>query len=107
MRVLSLVTSAGMEDSRTSWRIGARFQDSTMNSSRLNEQDLTNSKLDALDRKLIAELQGDARLAYAALGAKLGVTGMTAANRLQRLRQSDLLRFRVTPNFEAYGLTTE
>lgn len=31
---------------------------------------------------------------------------MTAANRLQRLRQADLIRFSVTPNFAAQGLTT-
>lgn len=67
----------------------------------------TQPKLDALDRRLINELRGDARLAYATLGSRLGVTGMTAANRLQRLRQNDLLHIRVSPDFEAYGLTTQ
>ncbi len=68
---------------------------------------IAGGKLDALDRRLIAELQSDPRLPYATLGAQLGVTGMTAANRLQRLRQEDLLRIVAVPNFQACGLTTE
>ena len=71
------------------------------------EYDLGAQSMDKLDRQLVAELQGDPRLAYASLGSRLGVTGMTAANRLQRLRQADLVRLRVTPNLEACGLTTE
>ncbi len=68
---------------------------------------LAGGKLDVLDRRLISELQADPRLPYATLGSKLGVTGMTAANRLQRLRQADLLHIRARPNLEACGLTTE
>jgi DNA-binding Lrp family transcriptional regulator len=71
------------------------------------EPEQLTSKIDQLDRRLITELQGDPRLAYATLGTRLGVTGMTAANRLQRLRQADLLRLRVAPNLQACGLTTE
>lgn len=63
-------------------------------------------RVDALDRRLIDELIGDPRLAYATLGARLGVTGMTAANRLQRLRQAELIRFTVSPDFVAQGLNT-
>ena len=55
----------------------------------------------------MADLQGDPRLPYATLGGRLGVTGMTAANRIQRLRQADLLRIRIRPNFDACGLNTE
>jgi Lrp/AsnC family leucine-responsive transcriptional regulator len=68
---------------------------------------LVGGKLDSLDRRLITELQADPRLAYATLGNRLGVTGMTAANRLQRLRQAGLLRLRAVPHFENCGLTTQ
>jgi Lrp/AsnC family transcriptional regulator for asnA, asnC and gidA len=78
-----------------------------MTNGRSSEPDQPAPRLDALDRRLITELQGDARMAYATLGSRLGVTGMTAANRLQRLRNNNLLRFRVAPRFEEYGLTTE
>lgn len=75
---------------------------------RTEEQDSPAAgRLDDLDRRLIAELQTDPRLPYATLGAQLGVTGMTAANRLQRLRQAGLMRIVAVPNFDACGLTTE
>ena len=65
------------------------------------------TKIDQLDRHLICALRSDPRLAYASLGARLGVTGQTVANRLQRLRQTDLLRLRVVPNRPACAITTE
>lgn len=77
-----------------------------MNRDRSGDSDLATVRVDALDRRLINELIGDPRLAYATLGARLGVTGMTAANRLQRLRQADLVHFTVSPNFVAQGLNT-
>ncbi|MGI8927566.1 MAG: Lrp/AsnC family transcriptional regulator [Tepidiformaceae bacterium] len=77
-----------------------------MNKDRSMELASQETRFDALDRRLISELRVDPRLAYATLGGRLGVTGMTAANRLQRLRQSDLVRFSVAPNFAAQGLAT-
>lgn len=65
-----------------------------------------NGQFDDLDRRLIEELQIDPREAYAALGARLGVTGMTVANRLQRLRDSGLLSIRAEPNLAQFGLST-
>jgi DNA-binding Lrp family transcriptional regulator len=65
-----------------------------------------NGRFDDLDRRLIEELQADPREAYAALGAKLGVTGMTVANRLQRLRNGGLLSLRAEPNLAEFGLST-
>ncbi len=62
--------------------------------------------MDDLDRRLVRELQADPRLHYSALGKRLGVTGMTAANRLQRLRGKGLVSLRVLPNLEACGLGT-
>ncbi len=72
-----------------------------------DENDRSGAKFDQLDRRLIAELQADPRIAYASLGSRLGVTGMTAANRLQRLRQAGLLRMRALPNLAEFGLATE
>ncbi len=62
--------------------------------------------VDDLDRRILAELERDPRMAYAALGARLGVTGMTAANRLQRMRSADVLDLRARPNLDAFGLNT-
>lgn len=63
-------------------------------------------RFDELDRRLLAELGADPRASYAALGQRLGVTGMTAANRLQRLRSSGLVRLRAVPNLRECGLET-
>lgn len=70
-------------------------------------QDRQSARFDELDRRLIAELQADPRIAYAALGARLGVTGMTAANRLQRLRQTGLVDIQALPNLPLVGLETD
>lgn len=64
-------------------------------------------KIDDLDRRLIAELRDDPRIPYASLGKRLGVSGMTAATRLNRLRSARLLRIRVAPELARFGLTTE
>ena len=70
-------------------------------------QQRNDKELDDLDRTLIAELRADPRHPYATLGSSMGVTGMTAATRLRRLRRADLIRFRVHPNLEALGVPTE
>lgn len=63
--------------------------------------------MDDLDRRIIEELQVDPRVSYAALGKQLGVSGMTAATRLNRLRETELLRCKALPNLAQLGLTTE
>lgn len=68
--------------------------------------DLKGLRLDDLDRRILAELEPDPRVAYATLGSRLGITGMTAANRLQRLRSGGVLELRTQPSLEAFGLTT-
>ncbi|MGH2583980.1 MAG: Lrp/AsnC family transcriptional regulator [Dehalococcoidia bacterium] len=65
------------------------------------------TRLDDLDRRLIAELTPDPRISYADLGKRLGVSGMTAATRLTRLRAAGLLQLRAVPEFAHLGLTTE
>jgi Lrp/AsnC family leucine-responsive transcriptional regulator len=64
------------------------------------------SGYDDLDRALIESLREDPRISYATLGARLGVTGMTVANRLQRLRNNGYLRFKVVPDLKGSGLRT-
>ncbi len=63
--------------------------------------------MDALDRGVVAELQRDPRVSYAALGKELGVSGMTAATRVNRLRGAGVLRCTAEPDLRALGLTTE
>lgn len=63
--------------------------------------------MDELDQRLIAELGPDPRISYADLGKRLGVSGMTAATRLNRLRAAGLLHIRAAPEFGRLGLTTE
>ena len=63
--------------------------------------------MDELDRRIIEEMQVDPRISYAALGKQLGVSGMTAATRLNRLRETELLRCKALPNLPQLGLNTE
>jgi DNA-binding Lrp family transcriptional regulator len=70
------------------------------------EDDRSPFSFDELDRRLVLALQSDPRLSYAKLGQRFGVTGMTVANRLQRLRDADTLVFRAAPNLEECGLGT-
>ena len=68
---------------------------------------MAGKRLDDLDRRLIAEIAKDPRRPYVALGKELGVSGTTAAARLERLRAADLLRITVLPGLARLGLTTE
>jgi DNA-binding Lrp family transcriptional regulator len=68
---------------------------------------MTDSRIDDLDRRLVAELSADPRISYADLGKHLGVSGMTAATRLSRLRGAGLLDIRALPEFGRLGLGTE
>lgn len=63
--------------------------------------------LDEIDRSVIAEMQVDPRVSYSALGKQLGVSGMTAATRLNRLRTSGVLWCKAVPNLRKLALTTE
>ena len=63
--------------------------------------------MDSLDRSLIEALQEDARVPFSTLGTRLGVTGMTVANRLQRLRSHGYLQLRVVPDLDSCNLRTQ
>jgi DNA-binding Lrp family transcriptional regulator len=71
------------------------------------EARIAGDRIDELDRRLIAELGGDPRISYADLGKRLGVSGMTAATRLGRLRAAGVLQIHSAPQFSRLGLTTE
>jgi Lrp/AsnC family transcriptional regulator, leucine-responsive regulatory protein len=73
----------------------------------MNAPRSADTRMDDLDRRLIAELQEDPRISYADLGKRLGVSGMTAATRLNRLRAAGLLRLRVLPEYPRLGLATQ
>jgi Lrp/AsnC family leucine-responsive transcriptional regulator len=62
--------------------------------------------LDATDRALLAELQGDARLSLAELGRRVGLSSPAVADRLRRLEGDGVIvghRTDVSP--EALGLS--
>lgn len=68
---------------------------------------MADTRIDDLDRRLIAELSPDPRISYADLGKRLSVSGMTAATRLSRLRAAGLLRIYAVPDFAQLGLTNQ
>ena len=62
---------------------------------------------DDLDRALIEVLAADPRLSYVAIGKRVGVSGTTAAARLDRLREGGLLSIQALPDLERWGLASE
>ncbi|SRR6266516_1038430 len=62
--------------------------------------------LDDLDRRLVGELHGDARLRVAELGRRVGLSPPAVAERLRQLQDSGALRFRaeVDPRALGYGV---
>src|ERR1017187_5785025 len=61
--------------------------------------------LDAIGRKLLAALQEDARLSYAELGRRIGLSPAATAERLRRLEEvGTITGYRVEIDREALGL---
>lgn len=61
--------------------------------------------IDATNRRLLAELQADARLSLAELGRRVGLSSPAVAERLQRLERDDvILGYRAELNPKALGL---
>ncbi|HJU25173.1 MAG TPA: Lrp/AsnC family transcriptional regulator [Rhodanobacteraceae bacterium] len=62
--------------------------------------------LDHLDRRLIAELQGNPRLPVAQLGRRVGLSPPAIAERMRRLEESGVLSYRaeVDPRALGYGI---
>jgi Lrp/AsnC family leucine-responsive transcriptional regulator len=62
--------------------------------------------LDATNRRLLAELQADARLSLAELGRRVGLSSPAVADRLRRLEQEGVItayRAEVDPRALGYG----
>jgi Lrp/AsnC family transcriptional regulator, leucine-responsive regulatory protein len=59
---------------------------------RNNGQNAEGGQIDATNRRLLSELQADARLSLAELGRRVGLSSPAVAERLQRLEQAGVLR---------------
>jgi Lrp/AsnC family leucine-responsive transcriptional regulator len=65
--------------------------------------------LDETDRRLLAELQEDARLSFAELGRRVGLSSPAVAERVARLEQDRVItgyRAHIDPRALGYTLTT-
>ena len=72
---------------------------------RQNDANADGSPLDATNRRLLAELQADARLSLAELGRRVGLSSPAVAERLQRLEDDDvILGYHARLNPRAVGL---
>ena len=73
---------------------------------RRNGRNAEGSLLDDINLRLLAELQGDARLSLAELGRRVGLSSPAVGERLQRLEQEDvILGYRAELNPRALGFT--
>jgi Lrp/AsnC family transcriptional regulator, leucine-responsive regulatory protein len=63
----------------------------------------TFDSLDDIDRRMIAELYGDARLRVAELGRRVGLSPPAVADRLRRLTDGGVLRFQAEVEPRALG----
>src|SRR6266542_2156549 len=61
--------------------------------------------LDDIDRRIVVELYGDARLRVAELGRRVGLSPPAVAERLRRLADSGALRFQAEVEPRALGYT--
>jgi Lrp/AsnC family transcriptional regulator, leucine-responsive regulatory protein len=73
---------------------------------RQNTGNAEGTALDDTNRRLLAELQGDARLTLAELGRRVGLSSPAVAERLQRLEQEGVIRgYRTEIDPRALGLS--
>ncbi len=76
-----------------------------VNTSR-NGSSTDGSSIDSTNRRLLAELQADARLSLAELGRRVGLSSPAVAERLQRLEQAGVIRgYRAEVDPAALGLS--
>ena len=76
-----------------------------MPSEQRNNGSQTFASLDGIDRRIVAELYGDARLRVAELGRRVGLSPPAVAERLRRLTDSGALRVRAEVDPRALGYT--
>jgi Lrp/AsnC family transcriptional regulator, leucine-responsive regulatory protein len=60
---------------------------------------------DSTDRRIIAELQSDARLKIAELGRRVGLSAPAVADRMRRLEDDGVLSYRAEVNPRALGFS--
>jgi Lrp/AsnC family transcriptional regulator, leucine-responsive regulatory protein len=67
---------------------------------------LLHTGMDAIDKKILRELDADARLAVAELGRRIGLSPSATAERLRRLESLEIIRgYRADINLAALGYT--
>jgi Lrp/AsnC family transcriptional regulator, leucine-responsive regulatory protein len=76
-----------------------------MPSEQRNSGSQTFDSLDAIDRRIVAELYGDARLRVAELGRRVGLSPPAVAERLRRLTDSGALCVQAEVDPRALGYT--
>ena len=67
--------------------------------------ELPEAPMDAVDRRIVAEMQADPRLRVAELARRIGLSGPAAADRLRRLEESGTLSYRAEVSPRALGYT--
>jgi Lrp/AsnC family transcriptional regulator, leucine-responsive regulatory protein len=67
--------------------------------------EIPEASLDAVDRRIVAELQAAPRLRVAELSRRIGLSGPAVADRLRRLEDSGLLSYRAEISPRALGYT--
>ena len=65
--------------------------------------EIPETPLDAVDRRIVAELQAAPRLRIAELARRIGLSGPAAADRLRRLEATGVLSYRAEVNPRALG----
>jgi Lrp/AsnC family leucine-responsive transcriptional regulator len=76
-----------------------------MTSEQRNNGPQSFASLDGIDRRIVAELYGDARLRVAELGRQVGLSPPAVAERLRRLTDSGTLRVQAEVEPRALGYT--
>ena len=67
--------------------------------------EMPESLIDAIDRRIVAEMQAAPRLRVAELARRIGLSGPAAADRLRRLEESGTLTYRAEVSPRALGYT--
>jgi Lrp/AsnC family transcriptional regulator, leucine-responsive regulatory protein len=73
-----------------------------------NQRQSQDAAVDATNRRLLSELQADARLTMAELGRRVGLSAPAVAERVQRLEQDGVIegyRARVSPRALGFSLS--
>jgi Lrp/AsnC family transcriptional regulator, leucine-responsive regulatory protein len=67
--------------------------------------EMPEASMDALDRRIVAEMQAAPRLRVAELARRIGLSGPAAADRLRHLEESGTLTYRAEVSPRALGYT--